>query len=74
MNPQLIRIAQSIDSMNIRHLPIVVKSHPKKCARPADRPESDPKVFGPTIAIFSKVMQIWVSPLSGRKRAHERNK
>ena len=52
-------------------LPQVVKNGPKKCARRALRPESDPKVFRPTISVFSKVMQKWVPPLSGRKRAHE---
>ena len=71
MNLQLDPIAQSIDNVNICHLPIVVKNHPKKCARSAGGPESDPKVFGPTTSFFSKVMQIEVPSLSGRKDKRE---
>ena len=74
MNSQLNPIAQTIDDVNMRHLPIVVKNDPKKCARPPGRPESDPKVFGPTISFFSKVTQIGVPSLSGRKRVQQRNK
>ena len=71
MNSQLDSIAQPIDDVNICHLHTVVKNGPTKCTRPADRPESDPKVFGPTTSIFSKVIQIGVPSLSGRKRKRE---
>ena len=71
MNYQLNQIAQSMDNVNICNLPIVVKHDPKKCARPADGPESDPKVFWPTTSFFSKFMQIGVPSLSGRKYKRE---
>ena len=71
MTSQPDSIAQPIDDMNRCHLPIVVKNDPKKCARPAGGPESDPKVFGPTSSVFSKVMQIEVPSLSGRKYKRE---
>ena len=71
MNSQLNPITQTIDYVNICNLPIVVKNDPKKCARPVGGPESDPKVFGPTMSFFSKVTQIGVPSLSGRKHKRE---
>ena len=71
MNSQLNPIAQPIGDVNRCHLPIVVKNDPKKCARPAGGPESDPKVFGPTTSFFSKVSQIRLASLSGRKCKRE---
>ena len=71
MTSQLNSFAQPIDDVNKCRLPIVVKNDPKKCTRPAGGPESDPKVFGPTTSIFSKVMEIGVPSLSGRKCKRE---
>ena len=36
MNSPLNPIAQPIDYVNMCHLPIVVKNHPKKCSHPAE--------------------------------------
>ena len=71
MTSQLNPIAETRENVNRCNLPIVVKNHAKKCARPAGRPESDPKVFWPTTSFFSKVMQIGIPPLSGRKCKRE---
>ena len=51
MNSQLNPIAQSIDDVNICHLPIVVKNNPKKCALPEGRVESQWKVSSPSLEL-----------------------
>ena len=51
MNFQLNAITQSIDNVNICHLPIVVKSRPKKCALPEGRVERSWKVSSPSLDV-----------------------
>ena len=53
MTSQLNPIAQSIDNVNICHLPIVVKNHPKKCALPERRVESQWKVWSPSLELIA---------------------
>ena len=63
MNSQLNAIAQSKDNVNRCHLPIVVKNHPKKCALPEGRVESEWKVSSPSLELTasscSKVSRVF---------------
>ena len=62
MNSQLNPITQSIDNVNICHLPIVVKNDPKKCALPEKRVENEWKVSSPSLELtalnFSKISRV----------------
>ena len=49
MTSQLSPINRPIDDVNMCHLPIVVKTHPKKCALPEGRVESVWKVSSPSL-------------------------